>query len=117
MRPRFGAPRGNQCVNPSLQHPQDRVVTCKLFPDERSLITGGASQAVTLWDLAPTPQVRAQLTSTGPTCYSLAVSSDAHICLACFHGFVEIWDLQNQILIRYDLSPEPLRCTWGRACQ
>ncbi|PNI31871.1 T0141313 isoform 1 [Pan troglodytes] len=83
-----------------LQHPQDRVVTCKLFPDERSLITGGASQAVTLWDLAPTPQVRAQLTSTGPTCYSLAVSSDAHICLACFHGFVEIWDLQNQILIR-----------------
>ncbi|XP_017809035.1 transducin-like enhancer protein 7 isoform X3 [Papio anubis] len=83
-----------------LQDPQDCVVTCKLFPDEQSLITGGASQAVTLWDLAPTPQVRARLTSTGPTCYSLAVSSDAHICLACFHGFVEIWDLQNQILIR-----------------
>uniref|UniRef100_A0A2K5DBG2 TLE family member 7 n=1 Tax=Aotus nancymaae TaxID=37293 RepID=A0A2K5DBG2_AOTNA len=88
-----------------FQDRQDCVVTCKLFPDEQSLITGGASQAVTLWDLAPTPQVRAQLTSTGPTCYSLAVSSDAHICLAGFQGFVEIWDLQNQILIRKHQVP------------
>lgn len=37
-------------------------------------------------------------------CYSLALSSNAQICLACFKGFVEIWDLQNQILIRYDLG-------------
>ncbi|KAK2085412.1 Transducin-like enhancer protein 7 [Saguinus oedipus] len=88
-----------------FQDRQDCVVTCKLFPDEQSLIAGGASQAVTLWDLAPTPQVRAQLTSTGPTCYSLAVSSDAHICLAGFQGFVEIWDLQNQILIRKHQVP------------
>lgn len=35
-------------------------------------------------------------------CYSLAISSNAQICLACFKGFVEIWDLQNQILIRCD---------------
>ncbi|KAI4558747.1 hypothetical protein MJT46_013389 [Ovis ammon polii x Ovis aries] len=82
---------------------QDRdscVFTCKLFPDERSLITGGLSQSLTLWDLAPTPRVRAQLASTGPVCYSLALSSNAQICVACFKGFVEIWDLQNQILIR-----------------
>ncbi|KAF7462253.1 Hypothetical predicted protein [Marmota monax] len=83
-----------------LQNPQNCVLTCKLFPDEQSLITGGVSQTLTLWDLAPTPRVRAQLASTGPMCYSLAISSDAHICLACFRGFVEIWDLQNQILIR-----------------
>lgn len=37
-------------------------------------------------------------------CYSLALSSNAQICLACFKGFVEIWDLRNQILIRYDLG-------------
>uniref|UniRef100_A0A5F4VYI4 Uncharacterized protein n=1 Tax=Callithrix jacchus TaxID=9483 RepID=A0A5F4VYI4_CALJA len=97
--------RGARSLRPNFQDRQDCVVTCKLFPDEQSLITGGASQAVTLWDLAPTPQVRAQLTSTGPTCYSLAVSSDAHICLAGFQGFVEIWDLQNQILIRKHQVP------------
>lgn len=76
------------------------MLTCKLFPDEQSLITGGMAQALTLWDLAPTPQIRAQMASTGPICYSLALSSDAHICLASFKGFVEIWDVRNQILIR-----------------
>nr|XP_051702965.1 transducin-like enhancer protein 7 isoform X2 [Oryctolagus cuniculus] len=83
-----------------FEDPHNCVLTCKLSPDERSLITGGMSQTLTLWDLVPTPRVRAQLASTGPVCCSLAVSSDAHICLACFRGLVEIWDLQNQILIR-----------------
>ncbi|NIG61775.1 transducin-like enhancer protein 2-like [Pontoporia blainvillei] len=83
----------------NLQDRQNCVLTCKLSPDEQSLITGGLSQTLTLWDLAPTPRIRAQLASTGPMCYSLAVSSNAQICLACFKGFVEIWDLQNQILI------------------
>uniref|UniRef100_A0A8C5L463 TLE family member 7 n=1 Tax=Jaculus jaculus TaxID=51337 RepID=A0A8C5L463_JACJA len=84
----------------NFQDPRTRVLTCKLFPDEQSLITGGVAQALTLWDLAPTPQIKAQLASSGPVCYSLALSSDAHICLASFKGFVEIWDVQNQILIR-----------------
>ncbi|XP_077612478.1 transducin-like enhancer protein 7 [Crocuta crocuta] len=88
---------------------QDRrscVLACKLLPDEQSLIAGGVSRSLTLWDLAPTPRVRAQLASTGPRCYSLALSSNAQICLACFKGFVEIWDLQNQILIRKHEVPE-----------
>ncbi|ELK36194.1 Transducin-like enhancer protein 2 [Myotis davidii] len=88
---------------------QDRhncVLSCKLFPDEQSLITGGVSRTLTLWDLAPTPRIRAQLASAGPICYSLAISSNAQIGLACFKGFVEIWDLQNQILIRKHEVPE-----------
>ncbi|XP_027629316.1 transducin-like enhancer protein 7 isoform X1 [Tupaia chinensis] len=89
-----------------LQDRQDCVLTCRLFPSEQSLITGGESQTLTLWDLAPTPRVRALLPATGPMCFSLAVSSDARICLACFKGFVEIWDLQNQILIRKQKVPE-----------
>ncbi|XP_026633406.1 transducin-like enhancer protein 7 [Microtus ochrogaster] len=94
-----------------FQDPQNRVLTCKLFPDEQSLITGGIAQALTLWDLAPTPQIRAQMASTGPICYSLALSSDAHICLASFKGFVEIWDVQNQILIRkHEVPPYGSRC-------
>ncbi|XP_045438855.1 transducin-like enhancer protein 7 [Pipistrellus kuhlii] len=84
----------------NLQDRHNCVLSCKLFPDEQSLITGGVSQTLTLWDLAPTPRVRAQLASAGPICYSLAISSNAQICLACFKGFVEIWDLQRQILIR-----------------
>ncbi|XP_077919657.1 transducin-like enhancer protein 7 [Halichoerus grypus] len=83
-----------------------RVLACKLFPDGQRLITGGLSRNLTLWDLAPTPRVRAQLASTGPMCYSGALSSNAQICLACFKGFVEIWDLQNQILIRKHEVPE-----------
>uniref|UniRef100_A0A673VBC7 TLE family member 7 n=1 Tax=Suricata suricatta TaxID=37032 RepID=A0A673VBC7_SURSU len=89
-----------------FQDHQSRVLACKLLPDEQSLITGGLSRSLTLWDLAPTPRVRAQLASTGPVCYSLALSSNAQICLACFKGFVEIWDLQNQILIRRHEVPE-----------
>ncbi|KAL2762162.1 transducin-like enhancer protein 7 [Daubentonia madagascariensis] len=89
-----------------FQDPQDCVFTCKLFPDEQSLITGGVSQTLTLWDLAPTPRVRAQLASTGSMCHSLAISHDAHICLACFKGFVEMWDLQNQVLIRKHEVPK-----------
>lgn len=96
-------PRGDdrEC-KPFLQDHQNCILTCKLFPDEQQLITGGLSRTLTLWDLAPTPRIRAQLASTGLMCYSLAISSNAQICLACFKGFVEIWDLQNQILIRYD---------------
>lgn len=89
---------------PFLQDHQSCVLTCKLFPDEQSLITAGLSRTLTLWDLVPTPRIRAQLASTGPMCYSLAISSNAQICLACYKGFVEIWDLRNQILIRYDLA-------------
>ncbi|NP_001357768.1 transducin-like enhancer protein 7 [Mus musculus] len=94
-----------------FQDPRNRVLTCKLFPDEQSLITGGMARGLTLWDLAPTPQVRAQMASTGSICYSLALSSDAHLCLASFKGFVEIWDVQNQILIRkHEVPPYASRC-------
>ncbi|KAG8523665.1 Transducin-like enhancer protein 7 [Galemys pyrenaicus] len=90
----------------NFQDRQSCVITCKLFPDEQSLITGGLSRHLTLWDLAPTPRIRAQLASSGYICYSLALSSNAQICLACFKGFVEIWDLQNQILIRKQEVPK-----------
>ncbi|XP_076989074.1 transducin-like enhancer protein 7 isoform X2 [Tamandua tetradactyla] len=88
-----------------FQDRQDCVLTCKLFSNEQSMITGGLSGTLTLWDLAPTPRVKAELVSTDYRCRSLAVSSDARICAACFGGFVDIWDLQNQILIRRHQVP------------
>uniref|UniRef100_A0A8C8YWW1 TLE family member 7 n=1 Tax=Prolemur simus TaxID=1328070 RepID=A0A8C8YWW1_PROSS len=83
-----------------FQDPHDCVFTCKLFPDEQTLITGGLSETLTLWDLAPTPRVRIQLPTAGSMCPALALSPDAHLCFACFKGFVEIWDPHNQILVR-----------------
>ncbi|KAM6223794.1 transducin-like enhancer protein 7 [Rhynchocyon petersi] len=81
------------------------VLTCKLLPDEQNLMTGGLARYLTLWDLVPTPRVKTQLPSSGPKCFSLVISSDARICLASFNGFLEIWDLQNQILIRKSKLP------------
>ncbi|XP_075851696.1 transducin-like enhancer protein 7 [Microcebus murinus] len=85
-----------------LQDPNDSVFTCKLFPDEQSLITGGLSQrqTLTVWDLAPTPRVRVHLPTANSMCPSLALSHDARLCFACFKGCVEIWDVHNQILVR-----------------
>ncbi|XP_040838096.1 transducin-like enhancer protein 7 [Ochotona curzoniae] len=88
-----------------LQDPQGCILVCKLTPDEQSLVTAGRSRTLTLWDLAPTPRVRAELPSTGSVCYSLAISTDARICMASFRGFVEVWDLQNQQLIRNQVVP------------
>ncbi|XP_045149858.1 transducin-like enhancer protein 7 [Echinops telfairi] len=84
------------------------IFTCKLLPDEQSLVTGGLLHGLNIWDLAPTPRLRTQLASEGSRCFSIAISSDGHILMACFSEFVEIWDLRNQILIRYDFCPIPL---------
>ncbi|XP_049643395.1 transducin-like enhancer protein 7 [Suncus etruscus] len=91
--------------------PETFVYVCKLFPDEQSMVTAGASQRVTLWALAPTPRISAQLVSASPICCSLALSSDARMCVTCSQSLVEIWDLQNQILIRQIRLPmHRLRC-------
>ncbi|XP_069312512.1 transducin-like enhancer protein 7 [Eulemur rufifrons] len=83
-----------------FQDPHDCVFTCKLFPDEQTLITGGLSETLTIWDLAPTPRIQIQLPTAGSMCPALALSPDAHLCFACFKGFVEIWDPHNRILVR-----------------
>ncbi|XP_031460558.1 transducin-like enhancer protein 1 isoform X3 [Phasianus colchicus] len=78
------------------------IRSCKLLPDGRSLIVGGEASTLSIWDLAaPTPRIKAELTSSAPACYALAISPDAKVCFSCCSdGNIVVWDLQNQSLVR-----------------
>uniref|UniRef100_A0A8D0L731 Groucho/TLE N-terminal Q-rich domain-containing protein n=1 Tax=Sphenodon punctatus TaxID=8508 RepID=A0A8D0L731_SPHPU len=78
------------------------IRSCKLLPDGCSLIVGGEASTLSIWDLAaPTPRIKAELTSSAPACYALAISPDAKVCFSCCSdGNIVVWDLQNQTLVR-----------------
>ncbi|TSK19968.1 Protein groucho-2 [Bagarius yarrelli] len=75
---------------------------CLLLPDGRTLIVGGEASTLTIWDLASqTPRIKAELTSSAPACYALAISPDAKVCFSCCSdGNIAVWDLHNQTLVR-----------------
>ncbi|NXC18684.1 TLE3 protein, partial [Corythaeola cristata] len=81
------------------------IRSCKLLPDGRTLIVGGEASTLTIWDLAsPTPRIKAELTSSAPACYALAISPDAKVCFSCCSdGNIAVWDLHNQTLLRFSL--------------
>ncbi|MBN3315546.1 TLE4 protein, partial [Atractosteus spatula] len=85
------------------------IRSCKLLPDGRTLIVGGEASTLSIWDLAtPTPRIKAELTSSAPACYALAISPDAKVCFSCCSdGNIVVWDLQNQTLVS-SVTPEPL---------
>lgn len=74
----------------------------KLLPDGRTLIVGGEASNLSIWDLAsPTPRIKAELTSSAPACYALAISPDSKVCFSCCSdGNIAVWDLHNQSLVR-----------------
>uniref|UniRef100_A0A8C6UUG7 TLE family member 3, transcriptional corepressor n=1 Tax=Neogobius melanostomus TaxID=47308 RepID=A0A8C6UUG7_9GOBI len=63
---------------------------------------GGEASTLTIWDLASqTPRIKAELTSSAPACYALAISPDAKVCFSCCSdGNIAVWDLHNQTLVR-----------------
>ncbi|XP_043933626.1 transducin-like enhancer protein 3 isoform X12 [Protopterus annectens] len=81
---------------------ENYIRSCKLLPDGRTLIVGGEASTLTIWDLAsPTPRIKAELTSSAPACYALAISPDAKVCFSCCSdGNIAVWDLHNQTLVR-----------------
>lgn len=88
---------------PCLPQNRDNYIrSCKLLPDGRTLIVGGEASTLTIWDLAsPTPRIKAELTSSAPACYALAISPDAKVCFSCCSdGNIAVWDLHNQTLVR-----------------
>ncbi|XP_014440995.1 transducin-like enhancer protein 2 [Tupaia chinensis] len=87
---------------PLTQNRDNYIRSCKLLPDGRSLIVGGEASTLSIWDLAaPTPRIKAELTSSAPACYALAVSPDAKVCFSCCSdGNIVVWDLQNQAMVR-----------------
>uniref|UniRef100_H3AZI3 TLE family member 2, transcriptional corepressor a n=1 Tax=Latimeria chalumnae TaxID=7897 RepID=H3AZI3_LATCH len=86
----------------SQQNRDNYIRSCKLLPDGRTLIVGGEASTLSIWDLAtPTPRIKAELTSSAPACYALAISPDAKVCFSCCSdGNIVVWDLQNQTLVR-----------------
>jgi WD40 repeat protein len=49
----------------------------------------------------PTPRIKAELTSSAPACYALAISPDSKVCFSCCSdGNIAVWDLHNQTLVR-----------------
>ncbi|KAL0968869.1 hypothetical protein UPYG_G00272960 [Umbra pygmaea] len=81
---------------------ENYIRSCKLLPDGRTLIVGGEASTLTIWDLASqTPRIKAELTSSAPACYALAISPDAKVCFSCCSdGNIAVWDLHNQTLVR-----------------
>lgn len=78
------------------------IRSVKLLPDGRTLIVGGEASQLSIWDLAsPTPRIKAELTSSAPACYALAISPDSKVCFSCCSdGHISVWDLHNQVLLR-----------------
>lgn len=89
-----------------MQNRDNYIRSCKLLPDGRTLIVGGEASTLTIWDLASqTPRIKAELTSSAPACYALAISPDAKVCFSCCSdGNIAVWDLHNQTLVRSVLS-------------
>ncbi|KOC69546.1 Transducin-like enhancer protein 4, partial [Habropoda laboriosa] len=82
--------------------PDNYIRSVKLLPDGRTLIVGGEASRLSIWDLAcPTPRIKAELISSAPACYALAISPDSKVCFSCCSdGSIAVWDLQNQSLVR-----------------
>ncbi|XP_077285343.1 protein groucho-like [Arctopsyche grandis] len=78
------------------------IRSVKLLPDGRTLIVGGEASNLSIWDLAtPTPRMKAELTSSAPACYALAISPDSKVCFSCCSdGNIAVWDLHNEALVR-----------------
>jgi len=78
------------------------IRSIKLLQDGRTLIVGGEASTLTIWDLAaPKPRIKAELNSSAPACYALAISPDAKVCFSCCSdGHIAVWDLHNQTLVR-----------------
>lgn len=78
------------------------IRSVKLLQDGRTLVVGGEASTISIWDLAsPTPRMKAELTSTAPACYALAISPDSKVCFSCCSdGNITVWDLHNQTLVR-----------------
>ncbi|NXM17180.1 TLE1 protein, partial [Ploceus nigricollis] len=85
-----------------VQNRDNYIRSCKLLPDGCTLIVGGEASTLSIWDLAaPTPRIKAELTSSAPACYALAISPDSKVCFSCCSdGNIAVWDLHNQTLVR-----------------
>ncbi|VDL19200.1 unnamed protein product [Hymenolepis diminuta] len=80
--------------------PESYVRSIKLFPDCSTLLIGGESSCLSIWDLNGTGRRKKDLTFDAPACYALALSPDCRLCYSCCSdGQVAIWDIHNQNIV------------------
>uniref|UniRef100_A0A3Q3BQB2 Transducin-like enhancer protein 1 n=1 Tax=Kryptolebias marmoratus TaxID=37003 RepID=A0A3Q3BQB2_KRYMA len=93
---------GKGCVKVwDISHPGNKSPVSQLdcLVSKRKFCT---ASTLSIWDLAtPTPRIKAELTSSAPACYALAISPDSKVCFSCCSdGNIAVWDLHNQTLVR-----------------
>uniref|UniRef100_A0A914I297 Groucho protein n=1 Tax=Globodera rostochiensis TaxID=31243 RepID=A0A914I297_GLORO len=75
------------------------IRSCKLFPDASTLIVGGETRTICVWDLN-SEKVKTTLDCEAEACYALAITPDCRLCFSCCsNGSVGIWDLHNELKI------------------
>ncbi|VDO05112.1 unnamed protein product [Rodentolepis nana] len=80
--------------------PESYVRSIKLFPDCSTLLIGGESSCLSIWDLNGSGRRKKDLTFDAPACYALALSPDCRLCYSCCSdGQVAIWDIHNQNIV------------------
>ncbi|KAM7538423.1 hypothetical protein Aperf_G00000073705 [Anoplocephala perfoliata] len=80
--------------------PDSYVRSIKLFPDCSTLLIGGESSCLSIWDLNGTGRRKKDLTFDAPACYALALSPDCRLCYSCCSdGQVATWDIHNQNIV------------------
>ncbi|CAG08614.1 unnamed protein product [Tetraodon nigroviridis] len=101
-----GIPRHARQIN-TLSH-GEVVCAVTISNPTRHVYTGGKG-CVKVWDIShpgnktPVSQLDclAELTSSAPACYALAISPDSKVCFSCCSdGNIAVWDLHNQTLVR-----------------
>lgn len=109
-----------ECLNESY------IRSCKLVPDGRTLIVGGETSVIAIFDLSSsTPRIKGELSNTAQACYALATSPDGKLCYSCCaEGSIAVWDIHNQQMVRQfqghtdgasciDLSPDGTKLWTG----
>ncbi|OQR67525.1 transducin enhancer protein 4 [Tropilaelaps mercedesae] len=100
-----GIPRHARQIN-TLAHGE--VVCAVTISNPTKYVYTGGKGCVKVWDISqpgnkspPTPRIKAELTSSAPACYALAISPDSKVCFSCCSdGNIAVWDLHNQTLVR-----------------
>lgn len=74
---------------------------CCSVKDDRTLIVGGETNTLSVWDVQQSSQITL-LESSAPACYALAVSNQNNLCFGCCSdGNIYVWDLRRRQLVRY----------------
>ncbi|CAD6196496.1 unnamed protein product [Caenorhabditis auriculariae] len=72
------------------------IRSCKLFEDGETLLVGGETSKIVLWDLK-SESVKLELDPASQACYALALSADEKLLFACCaDGNILIYDLASK---------------------